>query len=63
MGLDRPAWSRDHGTAYRLRRPDLHMDTIATAFAQACKRGELRSMQGLKHAGAQAKLSAGGDIE
>jgi hypothetical protein len=44
MGLDRPARSRIMEQPIVYVGLNLHMDTIAAAFAQACKRGELRSI-------------------
>ena len=44
MGLDRPARSRIMEQRIVYVGLNLHMDTIAAAFAKACKRGELRSI-------------------
>ena len=44
MGLDRPARSRIMEQRIGYVGLNLRMDTVAAAFAQACKRGELRSI-------------------
>jgi hypothetical protein len=44
MGLDRPPRSGIMEQRIVYLGLNLHMDTIAAAFAQACKRGELRSI-------------------
>jgi hypothetical protein len=44
MGLDRPARGRIMGRRIVYVGLKLHMDTIAAAFAEACKRGELRGI-------------------
>jgi len=44
MGLDRPARSRIMEQPIVYVGLDVHQDTIAAAFAEACKRGELRSI-------------------
>ena len=58
MGLDRPARSRIMEQPIVYVGLNLHMDTVAAAFAQACKRGELRRALSREPNLARAKIGS-----